>query len=110
MYALSRGVFPGCAQAQERKGKGKRRASGASALPDPEAEPERFAGGLSGIEVLLDLLGKSLCARSAGHLETALHLIEARLHASLCMHYPCVAHWPQHARGPELNKKVAGFC
>jgi hypothetical protein len=80
----------GCAQAQERKGKGKRRASSVNdPLPDPEAEPERWPGGLSGIEVLLDLLGKSLCARSAGHLETALHLIEARMHSEPVLSESC---------------------
>lgn len=35
-------------------------------------------GAVPGIEVLLDLLGKSLVRRSQGHLEAALHLIEVQ--------------------------------
>ena len=70
-------------QAQERKGKGKQRRVSFSGMPEElaglDTEPERFPDGLSGVDVLLDLLGKSLAQRSQGHLEAALHLIEARM-------------------------------
>ncbi len=51
--------------AQDKKGKGK---APAEACVDADSKP--------GLDVLLELLGKSLCKRSSAHLEAALNCLE----------------------------------
>lgn len=60
---------------QDKKGKGK------AIEKEDEADPK---DGMLGIEVLLQLLGRSICQRSGSFLESTLNLIEVRWDTSDC--------------------------